>query len=72
MQTNKQKFHFVEKEPEQPVPEPDGGEDDKSRDINEEQRERLQVYRSQLESMCQSLHYLVLRCREQLSKSTHG
>ncbi|KAH3717259.1 hypothetical protein DPMN_060041 [Dreissena polymorpha] len=31
-----------------------------------EVRERCAVYRSQLESMCQSLHYLVLRCREQL------
>ena len=41
-------------------------------DGEDDRKERWQVYRSQLESMCQSLHYLVLRCREQLSRSSHG
>ncbi|KAL4221886.1 A-kinase anchor protein 9 [Mactra antiquata] len=34
--------------------------------------ENYHVYRSQLESMCQSLHYLILRCREQLNKVSFG
>ena len=29
------------------------------------------MYRSQLESMCQSLHYIILRCREQLNNASH-
>ncbi|KAK3603155.1 hypothetical protein CHS0354_042986 [Potamilus streckersoni] len=39
-------------------------------DILDEEK-KLQVYHSQLESICQSLQYLLLRCREQLSKSSH-
>ncbi|XP_052799016.1 A-kinase anchor protein 9-like isoform X3 [Mya arenaria] len=46
---------------------------DSSMDLDtSEQREKMSVYRSQLESMCQSLHYLVLRCREQLNMASHS